>query len=145
MISIVAGTKSTSLEELAHLKVAVTSWAPQILEVDAETADELRLRQGDHFGRVGLNISVGFCERHQSKIFRTAFRILRNREDAQDAARRSFQRAFTKLSRFRGDSAFSTWLTRIAINEARSIRQIEKLEATLDAMAQSAPKVHQVN
>src|SRR5215467_14859749 len=60
-------------------------------------------------------------ERHKLKVYRTALRILRNQEDAEDAAQRSFQRAFTNLSRFRGDSTFSTWLTRIAINEALMI------------------------
>jgi len=58
------------------------------------------------------------CERHRPRIYRTALRILRNQQDAEDAAQRSFQRAFTKLSKFRGESTFSTWLTRIAINEA---------------------------
>jgi RNA polymerase sigma-70 factor (ECF subfamily) len=57
-------------------------------------------------------------ERHRQKIYRTSLRILRNQEDAEDSAQRSFQRAFTNLSRFREDSAFSTWVTRIAINEA---------------------------
>jgi len=57
-------------------------------------------------------------ERHRQKIYRTSLRILRNEEDAEDSAQRSFQRAFTNLSRFREDSAFSTWVTRIAINEA---------------------------
>jgi RNA polymerase sigma-70 factor (ECF subfamily) len=57
-------------------------------------------------------------ERHRLKIYRTAYRILRNQEDAEDTAQRSFQRAFTNLSRFREDSAFTTWVTRIAINEA---------------------------
>jgi RNA polymerase sigma-70 factor (ECF subfamily) len=66
----------------------------------------------------GSNAFAELYERHRLKIYRTAFRILRNQEDAEDAAQRSFQRAFTKLSRFRGDSTFSTWLTRIAINEA---------------------------
>jgi RNA polymerase sigma-70 factor, ECF subfamily len=56
--------------------------------------------------------------RHRGKIYRSVFRILRNREDAEDAMQRSFQRAFTNLRRFRGDSAFATWITRIAINEA---------------------------
>ena len=60
-------------------------------------------------------------ERHKLKVYRTALRILRNQEDAEDAAQRSFQRAFTNLSKFRGDSAFSTWLSRIAINEALMI------------------------
>lgn len=57
-------------------------------------------------------------DRHRIRTYRTAFRILRNRQDAEDAVQRSFQRAFTNLCRFRGDSSFSTWVTRIAINEA---------------------------
>ena len=57
-------------------------------------------------------------ERHRLSIYRAAFRILRNRQDAEDAVQRSFQRAFTNLGRFREDSAFATWITRIAINEA---------------------------
>jgi RNA polymerase sigma-70 factor, ECF subfamily len=57
-------------------------------------------------------------ERHRSRIYRSTLRILRNQQDAEDAVQRSFQRAFTNLSRFREDSAFSTWMTRIAINEA---------------------------
>lgn len=57
-------------------------------------------------------------ERHRSRIYRATFRILRNQQDAEDAVQRSFQRAFTSLARFREDSSFSTWMTRIAINEA---------------------------
>jgi len=57
-------------------------------------------------------------ERHRPRIYRSALRILRNHEDAEDAVQRSFLHAFTKLDKFRGDSTFSTWLTRIAINEA---------------------------
>lgn len=57
-------------------------------------------------------------ERHRSKIYRSAFRILRNPQDAEDAVQQSFQRAFTNLDQFHGDSAFATWMTRIAINEA---------------------------
>jgi len=57
-------------------------------------------------------------ERHHLRVYRTAFRILRNRQDAEDAAQVSFQRAFTNLDKFREESAFSTWVTSIAINEA---------------------------
>src|SRR5215468_460599 len=57
-------------------------------------------------------------ERHRPGIYQTVLHILRNQQDAEDAVQRSFQRAFTNLHRFRGDSTFSTWLTRIAINEA---------------------------
>jgi RNA polymerase sigma-70 factor, ECF subfamily len=57
-------------------------------------------------------------ERHERKIFRIAYRVLRNREDAEDAVQQAFARAFVHLHRFQGQSRFSTWLTRIAINEA---------------------------
>ena len=57
-------------------------------------------------------------ERHRLKVYHAAFRILRNRQDAEDAAQRSFERAFINLAGFRGDSTFSTWIVRIATNEA---------------------------
>jgi len=56
--------------------------------------------------------------RHRLKTYRTTLRILRNQQDAEDAVQRAFQRALVNLERFREDSTFSTWLTRIAINEA---------------------------
>jgi len=57
-------------------------------------------------------------KRHQLRTYRAALRILRNQQDAEDTVQRAFQRALVNLERFREDSAFSTWLTRIAINEA---------------------------
>ena len=57
-------------------------------------------------------------ERHQLRAYRTALRILRNQHDAEDAVQRAFQRALVNLQRFREASSFSTWLTRIVINEA---------------------------
>jgi RNA polymerase sigma-70 factor, ECF subfamily len=57
-------------------------------------------------------------ERHEQRIFFVAQRITRTREDAEDVVQQSFQKAFTHLRNFEGRSAFSTWLTRIAITEA---------------------------
>jgi RNA polymerase sigma-70 factor, ECF subfamily len=57
-------------------------------------------------------------ERHEGKIFSLAHRMTRNREDAEDVVQQSFQKAFIHLKKFEGESLFSTWLTRIAINEA---------------------------
>src|SRR5271163_4561963 len=57
-------------------------------------------------------------ERHERSIFFVALRMTRNREDAEDVAQQSFQKAFVHLNSFVGKSSFSTWLTRIAINEA---------------------------
>ena len=57
-------------------------------------------------------------KRHERRIFLVAQRITRTREDAEDVAQQTFQKAFTHLLNFEGRSAFSTWLTRIAITEA---------------------------
>jgi RNA polymerase sigma-70 factor (ECF subfamily) len=57
-------------------------------------------------------------ERHARRIFFTARRMTRTREDAEDVVQQSLQKAFVHLDQFEGKSSFSTWLTRIAINEA---------------------------
>jgi RNA polymerase sigma-70 factor, ECF subfamily len=56
--------------------------------------------------------------RHEVLVFRVALSITRNEEDAEDAVQESFIKAYRYLGKFRGDSLFSTWLTRIAVNEA---------------------------
>ena len=56
--------------------------------------------------------------RHQRRIFVLAFRYTRIREDAEDIVQQTFQNAFVHLQRFEGKSSLSTWLTRIAINQA---------------------------
>jgi RNA polymerase sigma-70 factor (ECF subfamily) len=71
-------------------------------------------------------------ERHEQKIFFVARRITRTREDAEDVVQQSFQKAFTHLGKFEGRSAFSTWLTRIAITEAlMSLRRSRVLREVL--------------
>ena len=57
-------------------------------------------------------------KRYQRRILAIARRFTRIREDAEDIVQQSFQKAFVHLHKFEGKSFFSTWLTRIAINEA---------------------------
>jgi RNA polymerase sigma-70 factor (ECF subfamily) len=57
-------------------------------------------------------------KRHHRRILALALRYVRVREDAEDIVQQTFQKAFVNLHRFEGKSSFSTWLTRIAINEA---------------------------
>jgi RNA polymerase sigma-70 factor, ECF subfamily len=57
-------------------------------------------------------------DRYERRILAVAGRMMRNHEDAEDVVQQAFQRAFMHLDSFHGDSRFSTWLTRIAINEA---------------------------
>jgi len=58
------------------------------------------------------------AERHRRRIFAVALRMTRVREDAEDITQQSFQKAFVHLHTFEGKSTFSTWLTRITVNEA---------------------------
>ena len=58
--------------------------------------------------------------RYQHKIFNLVGRYLRDREDIEDIAQETFIKAFRALPRFRGESAFYTWLYRIAINTAKN-------------------------
>jgi RNA polymerase sigma factor (sigma-70 family) len=62
-------------------------------------------------------------------IYRTATRITGNHEDAEDASQECLGKAFTHLQSFRKDSRFSTWLTRIAINE--SLMRVRKRKPQL--------------
>jgi len=57
-------------------------------------------------------------ERYRQRVFRLAFQLLRDREEAWDCAQEAFVRAFHSLSSFRGQSAFYTWLFRITVNIA---------------------------
>lgn len=57
-------------------------------------------------------------KRHQKRILAIAVRYTRARPDAEDVSQQTFQRAFVNLHKSEGKSSFSTWLTRIAINEA---------------------------
>lgn len=57
-------------------------------------------------------------QRNNQRLFRAAWSILRNRAEAEDAVQSAYLRAFAAIRRFEGRSALSTWLTRIAINEA---------------------------
>jgi len=56
---------------------------------------------------------------HERRVYIMALSYMKNQEDAEDVAQETFVRAIQHLSTFRGDSRFGTWLTSIALNEAR--------------------------
>jgi RNA polymerase sigma-70 factor, ECF subfamily len=56
------------------------------------------------------------CRRHEQQLFRTAIRIVKNKEDAEDAVQETFLKAYRKMSTFQGNAALATWLTSIAVN-----------------------------
>ena len=54
--------------------------------------------------------------RHRRAVYRLCYRFVGNHEDATDLAQESFLKAYRALGSFKGDSAFGTWLHRIAVN-----------------------------
>ena len=72
---------------------------------------------------------------HERSVFMMVLSLLQNEADAEDAAQEAFLKAFRNLSKFRAESRFSTWLIRIALNEARSkLRQKKSMKTeSLDA------------
>ena len=71
-------------------------------------------------------------ERYEQRLFNSLCRIVCSREDACDLAQDAFVQAFSKLSSFRGDSQFYTWLYRIAMNLALSHRRRRKAMTSVD-------------
>jgi RNA polymerase sigma-70 factor (ECF subfamily) len=57
-------------------------------------------------------------QRHNRRLFRAARSILHDDAEAEDVVQEAYFRAFTHLAGFRGEAQLSTWLTRIAVNEA---------------------------
>ncbi len=55
-------------------------------------------------------------ENHKSRVFTIAFRIVKNKEEAEEIAQDAFLNVFNSISNFKGDSQFSTWLYKITYN-----------------------------
>jgi RNA polymerase sigma-70 factor, ECF subfamily len=70
--------------------------------------------------------------KHERRVFRVALAVLGNIEDAEEAMQDTFVKAFRHLDQFRRESRFTTWLTRIAVNEALQKRQGRKESVSLD-------------
>ncbi|MEA3031244.1 MAG: hypothetical protein QOG13_2569 [Sphingomonadales bacterium] len=83
---------------------------------DYESLDDVALAARVAAGDEGAVRSVTM--RNNQRLFRAAFSILNNRAEAEDAVQSTYLRAFAAIGTFEGRSALSTWLTRIAINEA---------------------------
>jgi RNA polymerase sigma-70 factor (ECF subfamily) len=75
-------------------------------------------------------------QRHNRRLFRVARAVLRDDVEAEDAVQDAYLRAFSHLASFRGEAALTTWLTRIALNEAlgrlRRRRPMVDLEKLLE-------------
>ena len=70
--------------------------------------------------------------RHQDLVFSLAYKLTGNREMPNDVAQEDFIRAWKAIEKFRGDSTFSTWIYRITVNTAWTLRKKAKKHNTLN-------------
>jgi RNA polymerase sigma-70 factor (ECF subfamily) len=94
-LSLMATIQSTGAEEI-HPDVALVA----------------RVREGD------MQAYEQLVRQYDRQVFRIAQHITQNREDAEDIVQDSFLKAYEKIDQFQGNSKFSTWLIRIAVNES---------------------------
>ena len=73
--------------------------------------------------------------RHQTRVFNVALRVLGDPDDARDATQDAFLSMLRKLSQFRGDSAFTTWLHRVTVNSCYDILRKRRRQPILRLIA----------
>jgi RNA polymerase sigma-70 factor (ECF subfamily) len=71
--------------------------------------------------------------RYQDRLYNTVYRLVGSAEDAQDVVQEAFLHAYQSLDRFKGDSRFFTWLYRIAVNSAISLKRKHRAVLSIHA------------
>jgi len=79
-----------------------------------------RAKAGD---REALDV---LCSRHAPKVERLARHLLRDPEDARDAAQEALAKLCVRLRQFRGEAQFSTWLHRLVVNTCRDVGERQR-------------------
>jgi RNA polymerase sigma-70 factor (ECF subfamily) len=96
-----------------------------------ETAIIDRIRAGD------VSSYAALFQRYNQRVFRAVRSILRDEPESEDVVQQAWVAALENLDRFRGDAAFATWLTRIAVNEALTRhRRRRRMSRLLESVAE---------
>src|SRR3954453_21373608 len=94
-----------------------------------------RVRAGDQA------LFEGLMRRHNQRVYRTARAVVKDEAEAEDVMQQAYINAFTHLHQFEERSQFSTWLTRITLNEAFARRRRTRTsESILDRPPQGADR-----
>lgn len=112
----------------------VTFASPPLLAADTALAPVSRVREDDREDiaacqRGEREAFDRLVERYQRDVYRLCYRYVNNHHDANDMAQEVFLRAYRAIARFRGESSFSTWLYRIAVNTCLNFRASRRAPA----------------
>src|SRR5262249_48918758 len=83
--------------------------------------------------------------RYQDRLYNTVLRLVDNAEDAQDVVQDAFLQAYQALGGFKGDSQFFTWLYRIAINTAISLKRKQRVTLRMHGIREEGGAVEPVD
>jgi RNA polymerase sigma-70 factor, ECF subfamily len=103
--------------------------APLVYERLSDPILVTRAKAGDEKALAAL------CERHAPRVERLALHLLRDPEDARDAAQDSLAKLVVRVRQFRGESQFSTWLHRLTVNTCKDFAQSRALRRTEPLLA----------
>ncbi len=87
-------------------------------EAEREAIEACRRGEREAFDRLVV--------RYQRDVYRLCYRYVNDHEDANDLAQEVFLKAWRAIGRFRGESSFSTWLYRIAVNACLNFRALRR-------------------
>jgi RNA polymerase sigma-70 factor (ECF subfamily) len=114
-IAVAVNVKERLIPEPKTMHMLTCAAKESPIETTADICDMYLVaaaKDGDHQAYAEL------CRRHSKQILRTVLRITRNIADAEDTLQEALLKAYIHIGGFEGRSAFSSWLTRIAINSA---------------------------
>jgi len=126
----------------ALLTATASDYSPQMVALNKpEIMDE-----ADWIARAQRSDTRAFeslYRMHVDKVYGLCLRMTGNVSEAEDCAQEAFIQAWNKLDRFRGDSAFATWLHRIAVNAVlgrmrKSKREQDRIQVAMETLSSPA-------
>jgi RNA polymerase sigma-70 factor (ECF subfamily) len=100
-----------------------------VVRDDAQLIDEALRGDAESFGEL--------VRKYQDRLFNTVLHVAGRREEAEDVVQEAFVQAFLKLSSFQRNSAFYTWLYRVAFNIAISRKRRRRAETSVEQHRES--------
>ena len=100
---------------------------------DTEVIARVLAGERDHFAIL--------VRRHNQRMYRACRAVLRDDQEADDAVQAAWIKVYRHLASFRGDAAFTTWITRIAVREAAARTRREQSIAALPRRGDSSASV----
>jgi RNA polymerase sigma-70 factor (ECF subfamily) len=110
-----------SLRKPRQIRQTLRPEGPLVYERLSDAILVRRAKDGDERALARL------CERHAAKVERLAGHVLANPEDARDAAQEALAKLCVRISQFRGDSQFSTWLHRLVVNTCHDVGERQRV------------------